>query len=789
MGFEGLSPELVWGLIPRFVGVLYVIAYLTIIPQHDIMPGGPKLAPIAQLHARIRRDMPSFWLRFVRFPSLLWFSSSDLTIRTIPFVGAACGALAIYGGPWSFYALLVAWMLWLSLECRALIFPWDTMLQEAGFLILFVPTVPALPELHASALPLPSVAFVVRWFVLRLMLGFGKEKFIGAKRSDMLYLRGFFVWMPLPTILAWLGHHAPAWALRAMLAFMFCAEVIAPVLGLFAGPTRVISFAMVSGLMLGIHFTGNWGFFNIGYIMLAFSLLDVHASIFDLAKEPWASQFWHWPDLAVHCVMLVLFLVSVVYLPNNSWFTRTWLHWKPDIVAVPHKWVALMKRIDKRLWFLRAIEPFRIVNGYGVFPPHAMAPLRLVPVFEGSDDGVTWKQYGYKHMPTFAHSRPPFIAPYHARWDQYTYYVTVGIDTPSMFGSLFPMANPYLVYTRVTMFDVQCQRLLKNDPTLLKLLGHNPFPEKPPKLVRVGIVGMTPTRWSEMRATGKWWHVQRFGTLARARGVEDWIDRNWIPEPEVFHPDLTRWKDRALPLQMMVRAHASGVPADQAVLESSDLSATERERLWNQLVPMLAAERGNWAQIHERRALVEQRFDAESLLRLERVLERYVWLLRQRTESFRFGETEQSLPPMCNFRYHMLMHEIVLDGREAFEAILQDPVRVVERWERSTPETQVWALTLLRYDQVMAHISTFRGSEMGLQSAQEQLPSFFEYFDLLVKVTPPGEEFLPKFIKHPDGEHTVEGFYPPPPLLLGDGPRSGGGEEPRTNEDRPAHFA
>jgi hypothetical protein len=110
---------------------------------------------------------------------------------------------------------------------------------------------------------------------------------------------------------------------------------------------------------------------------------------------------------------------------------------------------------------------------------------------------------------------------------------------------------------------------------------------------------------------------------------------------------------------------------------------------------------------------------------------------------------------------------------------------VVERMERSTPATQVWALALLRYDQVMAHISTFRGSEMGAQSRNEGLPSFFEYYDLLVQVTPPGEEFFPKFTKHPDGEHTVEGFYPPPPI--GDGPKSGG--ERATNEEQPAHFA
>jgi len=29
-----------------------------------------------------------------------------------------------------------------------------------------------------------------------------------------------------------------------------------------------------------------------------------------------------------------------------------------------------------------------------------MLRMRLVPVFEGSDDGVEWKRYAYRYMPT-----------------------------------------------------------------------------------------------------------------------------------------------------------------------------------------------------------------------------------------------------------------------------------------------------------------------------------------------------------------------------------------------------
>jgi hypothetical protein len=761
---ELLTAELVWGLIPRFVGVIYLLAFGALIPQHEVMPGARRLAPLGLLRARIRRDFPGV-RRYFEFPTLLWLSDGELTQRGLLWLGALCGAYAVYGGPYAFYALLLAWIVWLSIEPRGLIFPWDTMLQEVGFLVLFLPAGRALPSLLASALPLPSVAFVFRWFVLRLVLGFGKDKFVGTTKQDLLYLRGFFVWMPLPTPLGWYAHHAPAWFLRASLGFMFFAEIVAPVLGLFAGPLRVVAFVSLVALMAGIHATGNWGFFNVGYILLSVCLLDTKSSIFDLQLEPWASRLTTFPDLAIHLVMAGLFLVSLLYVFNNSWFMRTWLHWPADMFPLPHKWIPWVARFNAALEPLRWLAPFRVVNGYGVFPPHSMPPMRLLPVLEGSADGVTWKQYGYKHIPSFAHSRPPFIAPYHARLDQITYYMTMGIDSGSLFGSLFPLANPYTINSRVIMMDLLAQRLLAGDPHMLRQLGHNPFPDAPPTQVRVGMIGMTPTRPSELRATGEWWHVRRLGTLVPARGVTSWLHELLIPEPELFHPDLVRWRDRAAPLRAIVAAHASGQHVDQAVLAESDLTSADVECLWSELIPMLAEVRGDWTRIHEREDAIVARFGPVALYRLERVFERYVWLLRKRTGAHRFDLTQPSLPVQSNFRFHMLMHEIMLDGREAYAAVMAEPARVVEREQSSRDATQLWALTLFRYDQVMLHVSTFRSSQMGLQSKLHGLPSFFEYYDLLVEQVPRGEEFCPTFVMHDDGEHTIEGFYPPPPLL------------------------
>jgi hypothetical protein len=362
-----LRPELVWGLLPRFVGLLYVIAFGSLIPQLELLIGSRGIFPTAPRLAAAQRDFPGV-RRFLQFPSVLWLGSGDRVLRALPWLGVLCGLCVVYGGSVSPWALALAWLLWLSLEPAMLIFPWDTMLQEVGFLALFLPTHPALPLWEASALPNPSVAFMFRWFVIRLMLGFGKVKFIGASKEDRMYMRGFLVWMPMPTPLGWYLHHAPRGVLRALLSFMFVAEVIAPFLGFFTGPVRVLSFALLSGLMLGIMATGNWGYFNLGYLLLSFCLLDTQASIFDWAQEPWQSSFWLAPTVALNAALLLMFVTGVFYLVfADSWVGRTFMNLDLD------RWVWNRAWARGLLRYFRAIGPFRVVNGYGVFQPKADA--------------------------------------------------------------------------------------------------------------------------------------------------------------------------------------------------------------------------------------------------------------------------------------------------------------------------------------------------------------------------------------------------------------------------------
>jgi hypothetical protein len=181
-------------------------------------------------------------------------------------------------------------------------------------------------------------------------------------------------------------------------------------------------------------------------------------------------------------------------------------------------------------------------------------------------------------------------------------------------------------------------------------------------------------------------------------------------------------------------------------------------------VPRANQKRGDFSSFLSEGPALDREFGMLTLSRFERVLERLSWLLRLRTEHQQWGDALPKLPIDSNFRYSMFLHELVMDGREAYEAYLKDPALVVERWARSTDGAQLWTLAVLRYRLMLVHIEAFRWTLAGKDTYSRKLHGLFEYYPLLAQIVPPGEEFCPDIVKHPNGEHTISDFYPAPRL-------------------------
>jgi len=189
-----------------------------------------------------------------------------------------------------------------------------------------------------------------------------------------------------------------------------------------------------------------------------------------------------------------------------------------------------------------------------------------------------------------------------------------------------------------------CQRLLEGDPQILTTLGENAFPNAPPRLMRVSTLAMTPSHPEVRRATGDYWHTQRLGVIVAPHGKSDWPDALSLPEAEVFHPDWLRYKRNAAPLKAMVRAYQQGMEANRAILVQTDLTEHGVRTFWEDFLPLTNEGRGDFARHNQKAAELTERFGKLQVARFERVLERFAWLLRQRTECHQFADALPNLP-------------------------------------------------------------------------------------------------------------------------------------------------
>src|SRR5215813_9285334 len=430
---ENISPLTIWGVFPRLLAVVYMIAFTSLFHQALPFAGSRGISPIKSQLLKIKSDYPAY-KHFFYFPTLLWIKADDWFIRLLMWVGIGASVWGAYGGPWSRMALVICWSVYLSFNLAiALTFPWDCLLLEAGFIAIFLPPAPALPELSAAAMPLPAVSWAYRWLIFRLILGFGKFKFLGTNVKELGYLKSFLAAMPIPNYLSWHARCLPAWFHKLGLGALFTIEILIPFLIFIPGDARLLAALGIIALMIVIQLTGNWGHFNLLAIVLCVTLFDHRASIFD---QTLSGIFTPWSNLVTHTIVMILFIGGLVYFPFNSWCTQAWIYW-PSIARIqffPLKCI---------LNFYRALAPFRIVNAYGVFPPESGPSVRWVAVIEGTQDGKEWKEYPYRYFPTGPSSPPKFVAPHHPRLDHAVFYESYGTDAGNFLGSTFGLGNPY----------------------------------------------------------------------------------------------------------------------------------------------------------------------------------------------------------------------------------------------------------------------------------------------------------------------------------------------------------
>src|SRR6185369_10734452 len=114
---------------------------------------------------------------------------------------------------------------------------------------------------------------------------------------------------------------------------------------------------------------------------------------------------------------------------------------------------------------LAALSPFMISNSYGLFA--VMTTNRFEFIIEGSNNGKEWQPYEFHWKPGDPRTPPKQAAPHQPR-----------LDWQMWFAALNPRTiEPWLGNLVI--------RLLEGSPPVLALFKHNPFPDAPPRLIRL----------------------------------------------------------------------------------------------------------------------------------------------------------------------------------------------------------------------------------------------------------------------------------------------------------------
>jgi hypothetical protein len=395
-------------------------------------------------------------------------------LRGLCVAGGICGALML-AGLVPTIAAAAAWLLYLSL-CTPIVpfmnFQWDALLLEAGLLAIFLPPPVLRLRWRHPARPSRLARFLLVWLLARVMFSSGVVKLTSGDAAwwDLTALTYHYWTQPLPPWTAWYLDRVPIAVHKLCCLAMFVVELGAPPLLFLPRRLRYLGGVSILGLMGIIAATGNYGFFNLLTACFCLLLFDDSAwRRFEPIFRLGAATGRPGPGVRIfrRTAALPLLLIFV-------------LSWVPVGRVIGIEWRALYPL------YLRAV-PFRSVNGYGLFA--VMTKTRDEITIQGSEDGVTWKDYGFRWKPGDPMRRPRFCIGHMPRLDWQMWFASLGDIR----------GNRWLVNT--------LQHILEGDPEVLALLGRNPFPDGPPRFVRAVTQPYRFTSFEERRDTGAWWKV------------------------------------------------------------------------------------------------------------------------------------------------------------------------------------------------------------------------------------------------------------------------------------------
>lgn len=449
------------------VGLSFFFSFLSFGAQIEGLIGSNGIFPVEPFLDAIGRNLGPE--RFRRVPTVFWIDASDTTLVGACVAGMVAAAVVI-AGRYERLALFVCWALYLSIFGVGRVFlayQWDILLLEVAVVAMVI--APSDRETH------PAAVWLGRFLLFKLMFSSGVVKIISQDPTwaNLTALMVHYETQPLPTWVGWYAHQLPAWFQKMSVVGVFFIQLVVP-FGL-VGPRRVriVAGSMLIFLQVLILLTGNYCFFNLLAIGLAFLAFD-DRFLLRLAPASLAALYRPKPErqpVGVAIAAVSLGLLSAMPLADTSFGYGT----------VPEAFEEV----------LDTLRPLRLTSGYGLFA--SMTTERPEIVIEGSMDGETWRAYELPAKPGRLDRPPPFVAPHQPRVDWQLWFAALGSR----------QHNPWLYRTMV--------KIMEGSPQVLDLFEHDPFEGEPPTLIRARLYRYRFTSFEERKRTGHWWKREEAG--------------------------------------------------------------------------------------------------------------------------------------------------------------------------------------------------------------------------------------------------------------------------------------
>jgi hypothetical protein len=392
----------------------------------------------------------------------------------------------------------------------------DSMLLEAGFLVLFLAPRGILPGWGIASPPSRASLFLLQWEWFRIYFESGLVKLLSGDvewrnftAMDEYYQNG-----PLPTWIGWYIEHLPHWFHAATVAGTLAMELAVVWMLFLPRRARLICFCIVTPWEIGVILTANYTFLNYLVLALGFLLLDDRSVRWLLplrlrdilpATPPQDAE----PVQKSHKTDSLSILnapgeageeIPATAREPGAWFNAarlylsaamlTWIAYATTAEMMQMPWPDLPLPSMPVL----ALEPFRIANQYGLFA--VMTRGRYEIEFQGSNDGANWTPYLFRYKPQALDKAPGIYAPYQPRFEWNLWFASLGGWRQS---NIVPLTE---------------ERLLDNDADVLALFRGSPFGKAPPRYVRAVLWQYWFTSMEEKRQTGDWWRRELLGLYA-----------------------------------------------------------------------------------------------------------------------------------------------------------------------------------------------------------------------------------------------------------------------------------